>query len=128
MTIRIHIGDDFTRMAVSIYVVDSIDQNRARVMQPEGSMWQWAEVDPSVGYEVPPTIRLPEDAARALLDSLAAHFGGVSEVQTLRKDYLAERSRVDKLTDALIRLADSWARPMSLPFVEAVADRPGYPR
>jgi hypothetical protein len=48
-----------------------------------------------------PSIRLPEHVARALLDALAEHFGGTSEVQTLRKDYLAERSRVDKMIDHL---------------------------
>lgn len=128
MTIRVHIGDDYTRRSVSIYVVNSVGEDRALVMQPEGSGWTWSDVDPLVGFQVPPTIALPEEAAHALLDSLAAHFGGVSEVQTLRKDYIAERGRVDKLTDALIRLADAWARPMSFPFVEAVADRPGYPR
>lgn len=43
----------------------------------------------------PPTLRLPEDMARALLDALSRHFGGSTDVQTLRGDYLAERKRVD---------------------------------
>jgi hypothetical protein len=44
-----------------------------------------------------PTLQLREDTARALLDILAQHFGGTSNTQQLRKDYDAERARVDKL-------------------------------
>lgn len=43
----------------------------------------------------PPTLRMPEDMARSLLDALSRHFGGSTDVQTLRGDYLAERKRVD---------------------------------
>jgi hypothetical protein len=125
MTIRAHVVHDFFLRGIGVYIVDSIDEHRARVMQPEGSFWQWVEHDPATNLDLPPTFRLPEDAARALLDSLAGHFGGVSEVQTLRKDYLAERGRVDKLTDAIIRQAAALT-PVR-PHVETVAERLGYP-
>jgi hypothetical protein len=55
------------------------------------------------GIEVDPTFSLDEDAARALLDALAAYFGGTGAVQTLRRDYDAERARVDRLIDKLLR-------------------------
>jgi hypothetical protein len=52
-----------------------------------------------------PTLQLPEHAARALLSALQRHFEGGEETARLRKDYDAERGRVDKLTDAVIDLA-----------------------
>jgi hypothetical protein len=40
-------------------------------------------------------LRLTHDMARALYEALAQHFGGHPETATLRKDYEAERARVD---------------------------------
>jgi hypothetical protein len=39
--------------------------------------------------------------AHALLDALAAHYGGTSDLRRLRADYDAERRRVDKMIDRL---------------------------
>jgi hypothetical protein len=43
--------------------------------------------------------------ARALLDALQIHYGGESNARASRADLLAERARVDKMTDALITIA-----------------------
>lgn len=48
-------------------------------------------------------LRIPVDAARALYDALAQHFGGTSNSRQLRADYDAERARVDKLINNLIK-------------------------
>ncbi|HEY0641253.1 MAG TPA: hypothetical protein VGD67_26795 [Pseudonocardiaceae bacterium] len=45
---------------------------------------------------------LDDDMARALLDALAAHYGGTGDTRQLREDYDAERGRVDRLIGALI--------------------------
>ena len=50
----------------------------------------------------PPELHIEEDVAKALLEALAEHFGGTVDTRTLRKDYLAERARVDKLIEKLI--------------------------
>lgn len=50
----------------------------------------------------PPTIFFPDDIALPLLDALAAHYGGSGDTRALRKDYSAERARVDILIEALI--------------------------
>ncbi len=47
-------------------------------------------------------MRIPEDIAKALLEALAEHFGGTGDTRTLRKDYDAERARVDRLVNHLI--------------------------
>lgn len=40
-----------------------------------------------------------------LLDALARHFGGTGDSRQLRKDYDAERGRVDKLIATLTTVA-----------------------
>lgn len=51
----------------------------------------------------PPGIQLSRDIAEALLRILSRHFGGAaSDAAQLRKDYDAERARVDKLIDFAI--------------------------
>lgn len=50
-------------------------------------------------------LSLPDGAARALLDALSQHYGGTGDTRQVRRDLDAERSRVDKLTDAVIDIA-----------------------
>lgn len=50
----------------------------------------------------PSFLHITEEEARALLDELAHYFGNVPETANLRKDYEAERTRVDKFIDAVI--------------------------
>jgi len=45
---------------------------------------------------------VPVELARELLDALAGHFGGTSNSVQLRRDYDAERGRVDRLIGAII--------------------------
>lgn len=59
------------------------------------------------GTQLPPTLRIPDHIGRALLDALAAHYGGTTEVQTTRKDLLHERGRVDKMIDHLIKRGEA---------------------
>lgn len=47
-------------------------------------------------------LRLPEAAARALLDALLTQFRMTRADENLRVDYLAERARVDKFIDAAV--------------------------
>lgn len=51
----------------------------------------------------PPELHIAEDIAKALLEALAGHFGGTEDTRTLRKDYLAERARVDKFIDRAVQ-------------------------
>jgi hypothetical protein len=52
---------------------------------------------------IPPSMRLPEEAGRALLESLMRHFHGAEDTRALRQDYDAERTRVDTLLAALVQ-------------------------
>lgn len=54
----------------------------------------------------PGRMRIPEDAARALYDALAAHFAGEAGGRQTRADLLHERGRVDKLIASLSAIAE----------------------
>lgn len=100
MNARAYVTHAFHHDAVDVYLgVDNLDGRRS-VFQPVELVAGVVESNAAVP-DHGPTMRLPEPVARALLDALAAHFGGTGEVQTLRKDYLAERARVDKMIDYL---------------------------
>ncbi|MCW2720700.1 hypothetical protein [Pseudonocardia sp.] len=71
--------------------------------------WEWEEIAP--GAQVKPTFVLDHGMARALADGLNTHFSGVEDNRALRRDYDAERKRVDKLTDALAGIAHTLVQP-----------------
>lgn len=97
MTARAHVFPDFSRPGggVSIWMVRDVPGGVERLEPTALVVTRMSEEEMAAQQE--PSLRLPEDIARALLDALARHFGGVSDVQTLRQDYLAERARVDKM-------------------------------
>jgi len=98
--IRAYVNPDFARFGLTVHLVDQRGQDGPTFLAAPAEL-VFSEIDPMTsGHE--PTLRLSEEAARALLDALAAHYGGSSDVQTLRKDYLAERARVDKMIDHMI--------------------------
>lgn len=47
-------------------------------------------------------LRLEQDAARALYEALRKHFGAAPETASLRADFEHERTRVDKMIDAML--------------------------
>lgn len=70
----------------------------------------WDEADPYAG--VVPTFVLGDDEARAVLDALTRYFSGAEDTRALRRDYDAERKRVDALTGTLSTLALKLAEPV----------------
>lgn len=90
MSARVHVRDDFMFGRVMVGV--RLDGDR---------FIQWGEqtvstLDPMVVQPDDAWLPLDEAVARALLDALAAHFGAGTDLASLRRDYNAERSRVDK--------------------------------
>lgn len=59
------------------------------------------ETDPAAELSIEP-VRLSDEFARSLLTALMAHYHGGEDTRSLRRDYDAERKRVDKMIDALI--------------------------
>lgn len=113
MTARAYVQYDFAFMGgVSIHLGMKMPDGRIAIIKPNEDVPGTVNLSPA-GIHAPldpgdssyhqPTLRITEDLARALLDALAAHYGGTTDVLTLRKDYLDERARVDRMINHLIR-------------------------
>lgn len=101
---RAHIQPDYTRFSgIAIYLTKRGPNDTTDVMLPVNPTWCTYQAHEAAELSQQPSLRLPDDMARALLDALSAHYGGTTDVRTLRKDYDAERSRVDRLLDAAIK-------------------------
>lgn len=100
MTYRAHITHGIYGDDIAIYLVYNRGDD-AFLVKPVELLTERIDRDTTTTTQAP-SLRMDDDMARALLDALAAHYGGTSDVQTLRKDYLAERARVDKLIDRLV--------------------------
>jgi hypothetical protein len=98
---RAFVQQDFARFGVAVYLVQESGEQRYAIGLPTDLVFQDMDRTEAAAIQEP-TLRMPEDMARALLDALAAHFGGTSDTLTLRKDYMAERARVDKMIDHLV--------------------------
>ena len=97
MSARAFIKDDWQRDGIQVFLLPD-----------EGKVVRWDSIDgfgfPTVTdldprQEAPDSagLRLPEVLARALYEALADHFGHSGhDTRALRKDYDAERARVDK--------------------------------
>jgi hypothetical protein len=110
--IRVHVADLYLfaadRIAVRFASGDPDVQPRriASVLADphQGAVLDYQEL-PDVQLAATPTLSLTEAEGRALLDALAAFYGGTGPAKAARDDLLHERGRVDKLTDALIGIA-----------------------
>ena len=93
--------NDFGRsVSVSIVRHDSADFQYVLRLSDVGNKWEKITQE---GVQVAPSFTLEQQFARPLLDALSRHYSGAEDTRALRKDYDAERARVDKLTDHLIR-------------------------
>lgn len=103
MTTRAHVKDEWDRGMVGIAVV--------REHGGRSELLQWASVSiesrQSDGEyrveEEQDRLHIREDDARAIYEALAEHFGhNGHDTRALRKDYEAERARVDRLIEHAI--------------------------
>lgn len=69
----------------------------------------WEEVP--VGGMFEPTLILDEELLRPLCDALVNYFSGTEDTRALRRDYDAERKRVDALIGHLATVTRSLAEP-----------------
>jgi hypothetical protein len=104
--IRVQIAEGFAfGFGVAILIADRPGENAAGMPYQalrigENGRREWEQVtDVHAGHG--PTLVLEEDEARALLDALTRYYHGAEDTRALRKDYDAERARVDKLTGTL---------------------------
>jgi hypothetical protein len=94
MTTRAHIESDWMHDGVKI-AVQLNPQQILRWGDPIVSTVKPEETAPDDAW-----LRLPLDVARAMYEALADHFGHSGhDTRALRKDYEAERARVDRLIE-----------------------------
>lgn len=106
--IRALVGDDPACFGIRIALVNEPDEGAhgprevLRIVGDENGVhhFSWRPVEPYEAFE--PTMQVPSEFGRALLDGLQRFYQGADDTRALRKDYDAERARVDKLIGALI--------------------------
>jgi len=82
---------------------------RPRVLRlAGGNLSSWDEM-PADGALTEPTLTLDDDSAHALLDALTRHYQGAEDTRALRRDYDAERKRVDLLIGHLASVTGALA-------------------
>lgn len=113
--IRAHIQEEPATDSIDITIIrthTTLDQDTERWVlhfthsAPASAFW---DPIPDDGRQPKPTLRLTNETALALLEALARHYHGTENTRTLRKDYEAERRRVDQLTAALAGVAQTLA-------------------
>jgi len=97
-------GHGFMPDAVQIAIVNEFPGDVANspsrmIARFDGDILTWEQVDPMVVTK--PTLTLTDDMARALMEELTRHYHGADDSRALRRDYDAERKRVDDLTGHL---------------------------
>lgn len=114
LVIRAFIRDDFAGMFLDIALIHQHDGSPRRILRfgesSDITVCRWEELpDVPQGADLAPTLRLDDTMARALYEALAAHYSGADDVRALRRDYDAERVRVDQLTASLIGVTQALA-------------------
>lgn len=104
--IKVRVADGFAFSGGVVVQVIQEEPGCRRILRmgENSALYQW-EVVPDLPVAIEPTMAFDDDVARALLDALLRHYQGASDMHTVRSDLLHERGRVDKLTDAMIRIA-----------------------
>lgn len=100
--IRAYIHEDLPTLSLAVSLVEQRDGERpTRILRilkgGDDTTYQWVDVPDSPREPVEPTLRIGDSEARALLEALACHYGGASDMQVLRAHLDHERQRVDEL-------------------------------
>jgi hypothetical protein len=105
-----YITDDLYSFGVRISVVQQHEGRPHSILRVDDDpgRFRWEPIeDPRA--EVKATMTLQNEEARALLDSLTRFFHGAEDTRALRRDYEAERGRVDLLVGSLSMVTQTLA-------------------
>ena len=101
MTAVAYIGQrDMLRRFLEIYIGDETESGISQIFG-DGTRKFFPHGEAS---DPTPTVTMREEHARALLQALIRHFDGGEDTRSLRRDYDAERKRVDLLIDKLVNV------------------------
>jgi hypothetical protein len=117
--IQVYIGERFFRDSLDIYIIRKFDGDPRYILRPEGDEFgrRWEPLPDGAAasdQEDKPSFCLPFEVGQSLLDALVRHYQGAEDTRALRRDYDAERKRVDEHTKTLSDIARLLARPPAL--------------
>lgn len=110
--IRAFIREDLPGMYLEIaliQVADDAPRRILRVVDAGAGVYRWEDLPEQPPRDLAPTLQIGDSEAHALLEALTRHYGGADDTRALRRDYDAERKRVDTLTSSLIGVAHALA-------------------
>lgn len=107
--IRAYAAPDNWGMGVSIGLVLEMEDQPKRVARLilDGRALSWETIEEGTVTE--PTLVIGDEIARALLDTLTRYYHGAEDTRALRRDYDAERKRVDSLIEHVTAIARTLA-------------------
>jgi hypothetical protein len=107
--IRVRVGPDHLSGGVIVAITQQEENGHGRdiLHVGPGRERRWEPLTPGAFAE--PTLAFDDDEAVLLMNALVSHYQGVDDQRALRKDYDHERGRVDRLTDALVGIAQKAA-------------------
>lgn len=112
--IEVHLREQYVSDCLDVFVIRKNDGYRYLMHQGDSMTFEWTEIgrpgEAAVSDSViEPTFVLPFDTGRALLDALTRHYHGAEDTRALRRDYDAERKRVDEQAKAIADIARTLA-------------------
>jgi hypothetical protein len=110
--IQVYIGESYLHDSLDVYVIRKTDGDPRYILRMRDGQRHW-EVLPDgaavTNERDEPTIELPMDVGHALLEALTRHYNGAEDTRALRRDYDAERKRVDQHAEVIADIARSLA-------------------
>lgn len=105
--VQVRIAEDWQRGGIALMWMRRTEQGTT-VWNPGTGIQQYVEHGyPATALEPVEPLHLSDDDARALLAALIRHYDGGEDTRSLRRDYDAERKRVDLLISALLPVSGS---------------------
>ena len=96
--IEVYVETQFLRRGIALYVVRTMNGKRELALN-DG---QWVALEDGDPVGPSPTLELPDEAGKMLLEALAEHYGGTAPTRSMEKSLEVERGRVERLLTALI--------------------------
>jgi len=114
MTVRVRLREHPVSDCLDVFIIREADHGRYVLHTENSNTFRWDELPPPTAAlsdgVLEPTIVLPSDSGRALLEALVRHYNGAEDTRTLRRDYDAERRRVDEQNKVIADVARILAR------------------
>lgn len=109
--IKAHIADRFWADAVDVFIVEHREGQRRHLRTSDEGWTRWIQDDEAiVDGDIKPTLTLPCGSGRTLLQALVEHYQGAEDTRALRRDYDAERKRVDDQAKVIADIARTLAQ------------------